>query len=170
MRLKFVATLCLAATAVVAPLAAQTKVALVDFQTALLATAEMQAEASKLEVEFQPRRDELQQLTADMQAVQERLNAATDAQAQARIQAEGARLQRQFERKREDMQADVDFRRDGILQKGAARMNEVLEKLRVERGIDAIIDTSAVYVFSATLDVTSAATAAYDAAYPAAAN
>ena len=169
MRFKFLAVLILATIASL-PLSAQTKFGLVDFQTAMLATKEMQAEAAKMEAEFKPQQDALTKLTDEMQALQQRIVAATDAQQQAQLQAEGAAMQRRFDRMREDMQSAIDFRREGVLQKGAARMREILEKLRVEKGLDAVIDTSSIYVYNPAMDLTTEATAAYDAAYPVAAN
>lgn len=173
MRVKIFATLCLAAVASmlsVVTLSAQTKLAVVDFQTALLATADMQAEAGKLEAEFKPKQDELARVTEEMQSLQQRLVAATDAQQQAELQSQGAMAQRRYERLRDDLQASIDFRRDGILQRGAGRMNAVLEKLRVEKSIDAIIDSTSAYAFNPSLDITVEATAAYNAAHPASAN
>ena len=174
MRVKFLAVLGLAAISSLAtavqPLAAQTKFGLVDFQTALLATKDMQAEATKLEAEFKPQQDELAKLTEEMQSLQQRLVAATDPQQQAELQAQGATMQRRFDRMRQDMQSAIDFRREGILQKGAGRMREVLEKLRVEKGLDAVIDTSSIYVYNPSMELTTEATTAYDAAYPVAGN
>ena len=174
MRVKFLAVLSLAAISMlptaVQPLSAQTKLGLVDFQTALLATKDMQAEATKLEAEFKPQQDALTKLTDDMQSLQQRLVAATDAQQQADLQAQGAAMQRRFDRMRQDMQTAIDFRRESILQKGAGRMRDVLEKLRIDNGLDAVIDTSSVYVYNPSMELTSAATAAYDAAHPAAGN
>lgn len=174
MRVKFLAVLSLAAIASLAtavqPLAAQTKLGLIDFQTALLATKDMQGEATKLEAEFKPQQDALAKLTDDMQSLQQRLVAATDAQQQAELQAQGATMQRRFDRMRQDMQSAIDFRRESILQKGASRMRDVLEKLRVDNGLDAVIDTSSVYVYNPVMELTSAATAAYDAAHPPAGN
>ena len=174
MRVKFLAVLGLAAISSLAtavqPLTAQTKFGLVDFQTALLATKDMQAEATKLEAEFKPQQDELAKLTEEMQTLQQRLVAATDPQQQAELQAQGATMQRRFDRMRQDMQSAIDFRREGILQKGAGRMREVLEKLRVEKGLDAVIDTSSIYVYNPSMELTTEATTAYDAAYPVAGN
>lgn len=173
MRVKFLAVLILATIAsltAVQPLSAQTKFGLVDFQTALLATKEMQAEATKMEAEFKPQQDALTKLTDEMQSLQQRIVAATDPQQQAQLQAEGAAMQRRFDRMREDMQSAIDFRRETILQKGAARLREILEKLRVEKGLDAVIDTSSIYVYNPAMELTTEATAAYDAAYPVAAN
>jgi outer membrane protein len=169
MRVKFLAVLILATISSL-PLAAQTKFGLVDFQTAMLATKEMQAEATKMEGEFKPQQDALTKLTGEMQSLQQRIVAATDPQQQAQLQAEGASMQRRFDRMREDMQTAIDFRRESILQKGATRMREILEKLRVEKGLDAVIDTSSIYVYNPAMELTTEATAAYDAAYPVAAN
>jgi Skp family chaperone for outer membrane proteins len=174
MRVKFLAVLILVtisslATAV-QPLSAQTKFGLVDFQTAMLATKEMQAEAAKMEAEFKPQQDALTKLTDEMQSLQQRLVAATDAQQQAELQAQGATMQRRFDRMREDMQSAIDFRRETVLQKGAARMRDILEKLRVEKGLDAVIDTSSIYVYNPTMELTAEATVAYDAAHPVAGN
>ncbi len=174
MRVKMLAVLSLAAIASLAtavqPLSAQTKFGLVDFQTALLATKDMQAEAAKMEAEFKPQQDALAKLTEDMQSLQQRLVAATDPQQQAQLQAQGATMQTRFDRMRQDMQSAIDFRREGILEKGASRMREVLEKLRVEKGLDAVIDTSSIYVYNPTMELTAEATAAYDAAHPVASN
>ena len=49
-------------------------------------------------------------------------------------------------------------------------MREALEKLRVAKGLDAVIDTSSVYVYNPSMELTSEATAAYDAAHPVAGN
>ena len=174
MRVKILAVLGLAAislmTTAVQPLAAQTKFGLVDFQTALLATKDMQAEAGKMEAEFKPQQDALAKVTDDMQGVQQRLVAATDAQQQAQLQSQGTTLQTRFDRMRQDMQNAIDFRRESILQKGAARMRDVLEKLRVDKSLDAVIDTSSIYVYNPTMELTAEATAAYDAAHPVAGN
>ena len=169
MPVKILAVLSLAAISSLT-VSAQTKFGLVDFQTALLATKDMQVEAGKLEAEFKPQQDALTKLTENMQSLQQRLVAATDPQQQAQLQAEGAAMQTRFDRMRQDMQSAIDFRREGILQKGAGRMREVLEKLRVEKGLDAVIDTSSIYVYNPAMELTTEATTAYDAAHPAASN
>lgn len=174
MRVKIFATLCLATVAVmmsaVQPLSAQSKIGLIDFEAALVATAEMQDEAGKMEVEFTPRQDKLTVLAEELSAAQQKLAAATDAQQGAALEGQTALLQRQFERDRQDLQAAIDFRRDGILQRGATKMRTVLEALRVEKGFDMVVNSATVYVYNPTLDITTAATAAYDIAHPVAAN
>ena len=170
MRLKIeffaMAVLLAASFAAPAQLAAQSKIGVIDFQKALLDTADMQAEAAKLEAEFKPRQDELEAVSNELQQIQVKLQSASPEEA-ARLQAEGAAKQREAQRLTEDLQSEVDYRREGVLQKGAQRMREVLDKLRGEQSYDLIVDASAAYTFNPALDITSEATAAYDAAYPA---
>ena len=147
-------------------LAAQSKVGVVDFQQALLATADMQKQATALEAKFKPRQEEMDTLARELQEIQGKLQTASGAEA-AQLQNEGARKQREAQRLGEDLQSEVDFERDSILQGGAARMREVLEALRAERGLELLVDVSSVISFDSALDLTSAATAAYDAKHPA---
>lgn len=147
-------------------LAAQSKIGVVDFQQALLNTADMQKQAGTLESKFKPRQEELERVTAELQQIQQQLQTASNEDA-GRLQAEGARKQRDAQRLSEDLQAAVDFERDAILQGGAARMRAVLEKLRADKGLDLLVDVSTALAFNSTLDLTAEATSAYDAAHPA---
>jgi outer membrane protein len=145
---------------------AQLKVAIIDFQEALLETADMKAQAAKLETKFKPQQDLLEQLSRELQEIQTKLQTAGGNEA-ARLQNDGTRKQREAQRISEDLQSEVDFERDAILQSGAERMRGVLEKLREERGYDVILDSSAAFSYNSALDITTEATAAYDAAHPA---
>ena len=42
-----------------------------------------------------------------------------------------------------------------------------MKKLATDKGLDAIVDTSALHFFGPTMDITDAAIAAYNAAHPA---
>jgi Skp family chaperone for outer membrane proteins len=174
MSVKIYTTLCLVTIAMmmsaVEPLSAQSKIGLVDVQTALLATAEMQVAADQLEAEFSDQQKALAALAAEITAVQQKLAAAPDQQSQATLEAQMPPLQRRFERDRQDLQAAIDFRRNGVLEKGATKMRDVLEALRVKKGFDLIIDSTTIYVFDPALNVTVEATNDYDAAHPVAAN
>ena len=152
--------------ALASPLAAQTSVGVVDFQQALLATADMQKQAAGLEAKFKPRQEELDRLAGELQQIQTQLQSATGQQA-VQLQNDGARKQREAQRLSEDLQSEVEFERDRILQGGAQKMRDVLQKLREDKGLDLIVDVSSVISFNTALDLTGAATAAYDTAHPA---
>jgi len=169
MRLEKVRTAALAAVCLLvsaAPGWAQAKIGVVDFQQALLATADMQKEASKLEQKYKSDQDRLEALSQELQGIQAKLASVTGDEA-VRLQQEGAEKQREAQRLTEDLQADIDFDRQQILEGGAQRMREVLGELRASKSLDLIVDVSSTISFDPALDLTSDATAAYDAKHPA---
>jgi outer membrane protein len=147
---------------------AQVKVGVVDFQQALLATADMQKQAGKLEQKFKPDQDRLEALSQELQGIQTKLQNAQGEEA-AKLQQEGAEKQREAQRLTEDLQADIDFDRQQILEGGAQRMRAVIDELRASKALDLVIDVSSTLSYNSALDMTTDATAAYDAKHPAAA-
>lgn len=144
---------------------AQTKVAVVDFQTALLNTADMQKKAADLETKYKPRQEEIEALSQELQGIQSKLQSVAADQAQA-LQAEGELKQRRAQRLSEDLQSDVEFDRQNILAAAGSQMREIVQTLRTVKEVDLIIDISTVLAFETTIDLTQAATAAYDVKYP----
>ena len=149
----------LASGAVLAQEAA--KVGVIDFQSALLGTAEMQAKSQELEAKFKPRQDELEQLAKDLQDLQQKLQTASGAEA-ANLQSQAQRKQREAQRKQEDLQSDFEFDRNEILQGGARVMRDVISKLAEEKGLDMVVDITTTFFFKPALNLTAAATEAYN--------
>ncbi len=147
---------------------AQIKIAVVDFQEALLATAEMQKAAAELETKFRPRHREIDKLQQEMQEIQQKLQTAEGAAAIS-LQNDGQRRPRDAQRKSEDLQADVEFERNGVLQKGAEKMRVVVTKLAEQKALDLIVDVSNTLFAKPALNLTQEATAGYNAAHPVAA-
>jgi Skp family chaperone for outer membrane proteins len=145
---------------------AQTKVAVIDFQNALLETADMQKESAALESKYQERQAEIERLSAELQEIQAQLQSAQGPEA-ARLQQEGQHKQRSAQRQSEDLQSDVEFDRQNILAGASARMRDVIRELRMEKQIDLIVDGSSVLAHNALIDLTAEATQAYDARHPA---
>jgi outer membrane protein len=116
--------------------AAQTKVGVVNFQKALLDTAELKKASVDLQNKFNPRQDQLE-----------------------KVQRELADIQTQ-------LQDDVTAERNSILQRSGTRMTEIVKKLAEEKGYDVVVDTQNTYFFKPVLEFTADATAAYDKAYP----
>lgn len=145
---------------------AQTKVAVVDFQGALLATADMQKQSAGLEAKYQGRQDEIARLSEELQEIQAKLQSAQGAEAQS-LQLEGQRKQRTAQRLSEDLQSDVEFDRQNILSAASGRMRDVVRDLRMEKQVDVIVDAGGVLAHSALIDLTAEATQAYDAKHPA---
>ena len=149
-----------------AHLAAQAKVAVINFQEALLSTADMKKESAALEAKYQSRQDELNTLSAELQEIQTKVQTASGADL-PRLQAEGQRKQITAQRLTEDLQSDVEFDRQNILTAASGRMREIVQSLRVEKGFDIIVDSSGVLAADPLIDLTAEATQAYDAKHPA---
>jgi len=79
---------------------------------------------------------------------------------------ESERKQREFQRKSEDLQADVEYRRQEVLQRVSQRMRDIVQKLAASKNIDVIIDADSTLYFKPALDLTKEATAEYDKLYP----
>ncbi len=160
---------CAAALAFTSTAAAQNKIAVVNFQTALLNTDEAKKANADLIAEFKPRQDELEALTRTLQDNQVKLQNSQgklSPQGEAELQGDIQHEQHQIQNMQQDLQDDSNKRRDELVQRMGTRMTEVIAKLRDEKGMDVIFDTAATIAFNKALDLTAEATAAYNKAYP----
>ena len=156
--------------AIAASASAQTKVAVVNLQRAVLESAEIKHASAQMEAKYKPRQAQLEKLQQEIQSIAQKLQ--TDANkltpaAQADLNAEGQKKQRDFQRMQEDLQADVQRDRQEILQKSTQRMGDVVKKVAEEKSIDMVVDTSNAIFFKPALDITTEVLTAYDKAYPA---
>jgi len=146
---------------------AQSKVAVVNSQKAILETAEIKKAQVDLEAKFKPRQDQMARLTKELQDIQTQLQSGKLNQSgEQELTVLGQRKQRELQRLQDDLQADVDRERNDILQRTGTHMQEIVKKLADEKGLDVVIDTSNTIFYKATLDLTAEAVAAYDKAYP----
>lgn len=149
---------------------AQSKVAVINFQKALLETAEIKKAQSDLENKYKPRTDALKKADTELQDIQNRLTAGAGKlapQVEADLQAQGTRKQRDIQRLQEDLQADVERDRQDILSKASQRMQEVIKKLAEEKGFDLVVDSANAIYWKPAVEASAEATAAYDKAHPA---
>ena len=146
---------------------AQSKVAVVNSQKAILDTAEIKKAQVDLEAKFKPRQDQMARLTKELQDIQTQLQSGKLNQiGEQELTVQGQRKQRELQRLQDDLQADVDRERNDILQRSGTHMQEIVKKLADEKGLDVVIDTSNTVFYKASLDLTAEAVAAYDKAYP----
>ena len=147
--------------------AAQTKVAVVNSQKAILDTAEIKKAQVDLEAKFKPRQDQMARLTKELQDIQTQLQSGKLNQiGEQELTVQGQRKQRELQRLQDDLQADVDRERNDILQRSGTHMQEIVKKLADEKGLDVVIDTSNTIFYKSSLDLTAEAVAAYDKVYP----
>jgi len=147
--------------------AAQTKLAVINSQKAVLDTAEIKKAQTELEARYKPRQDQMAKLQKDLQDIQAQLQSGKLNQlGEQDMNLQGQRKQRELKRLEEDLTADVDRERNDILQRTGTQMQEVVKKLADSKGLDVVVDTSNTVFFKAALDLTAEAVAAYDKAYP----
>jgi outer membrane protein len=154
----------------VAPAMAQTKFGVIDFQRAVVDTAEFKKAFADLEAKYKPKQDQLQKAQQSLQDIEAQLRSTQGQLSQAgaaELQAKGQRTQLQVTRLTEDLQEGFDGERDASLRVISARFTELLKKVATDKGLDMIIDKQAVPYATTALDVTDAAIAAYNAAHPA---
>lgn len=149
---------------------AQTKVAVINMQQAVLATGDIKKQSAELEAKYKPRSLAIEQLRADLDGIQQKLQAGQgklSPAAEQDLTVEGQRKQRALQRMSQDLQDEVDGARNEILGAAGRRMIEVIRKLADEKGVDVVVEGNSTLFFKAALDITADATAAYDKAYPA---
>jgi len=148
----------------------QAKVAVVNFQNAVLSTGEMQKVLRDIQAKFKPRQDALQKGQQELSDIQTQLSASQGKLSQAGeadLQARGQRKQTQLQRLSDDLTADFEAERDDAVRKASTRMQELLKKVAEEKGLDLIVDSAAAPFVRSGIDITDQVVAAYDKAYPA---
>jgi len=149
---------------------AQSKLAIINLQRAVLESAEIKKASAELEAKYRPRQQAIEKLQKEIQGLQQNLQSNAGKltpQAEADLTAQGQRKQRELTRQTEDLQADVDRERNDILGRSSQRMQEVVKKLAEEKGIDIVVDVSNTVYFKPALEITTESIAAYDKTYPA---
>ncbi len=166
------AALCLAIAlfSIVAPFEAkaQLKIGVINVQKALADTDELKKASAEMQKKYQPRTDEMDKIQKDLESIDAQLNSGKlNQQAAAELQAQGTRKQRDLQRMSDDMNADGEKDRQEILAKMSQKMQDVINKLAEDKGVDMIVEASQTLFVKPALDLTADATAAYNKANPA---
>jgi len=149
---------------------AQTKVAVINLQRAVLESAEIKAASAVMEAKYKPRVAEIEQLNKDIASISQNLQSNAGkltAQAEGDLNAQAQRKKRDVQRKQDDLQADVDRERNEILQRSSVKMSAVVKKLAEAKGLDVVVDAPYTVYFKEALDITNDAIAAFDKENPA---
>ncbi len=168
-RLFSVLAVCAAGLVSASTASAQSKIAVVNWQRALLETQEMKKIVADLTAKYKPRQDALEKAQRDLADIQAQLQSSQgklSAAGQADLDAQGQRKQREVERLTQDLQDDTEKDRNDMVQRVGGRMTEVIKKLLDEKGLDAVFDTASTVAFKPGVEITNEAIAAYDKAYP----
>jgi outer membrane protein len=162
------AVFCLAIALFSSAASAQLKIGVINVQKALVDTDELKKAQADLAKKYQPRTDELDKIQKDLENIDAQLNSGKlNQQAAADLQQQGTRKQRDAQRLSDDMQADQEKDRQDILGRMSQKMQDVINKLAEDKGLDLIVEASQTLYSKPALDLTADATAAYNKANPA---
>lgn len=147
---------------------AQLKIGVINVQKALGDTDELKKASAELQKKYQPRTDEMEKIQKELESIDAQLNSGKlNQQATLELQATGTRKQRDLQRMSDDLNADGDKDRQEVLAKMSQKMQDVINKLAEDKGVDLIVEASQTLYAKPALDLTADATAAYNKANPA---
>jgi outer membrane protein len=151
------------------PAMAQSKVVALDFQRAVVDSAEFKKAYAALEAKYKPKQDQLAKSQQQLEDLSKQMRSANDLSAAgaAELQSRGARKETEVKRLQEDLEQDFTAERDAALRLVGTRMGEVVKKYADDNQLDMIVDTQAIRFVRALVDVTDKIIAAYDLAHPA---
>lgn len=150
--------------------AAQSKIAVVNMQQAILETAEIKKASADLETKFKPEQAAIETLRNELNAIQEKMRAGEGKltpQAATDLNIQGQRKQRDLQRKTQDVQEQVDAERNEILRRVGQRMSAIVTKLAEAHGVDVVMEAQSTLFVKPAVDLTKDVIAEYDKTHPA---
>lgn len=148
-------------------------IAVINFNAAVLGTAEAQRSMGALQKKYAPREQELQKLNDDIEATKKSLNDAaaklTDAERNQKLQDLGTKV-KQLQREAEDFKNDSQAESQRAFQQVAQKVLSLLQEFSRQHGYAAVVEqgteTAPVVWYTATnVDITDQLIKSYDAKY-----
>ena len=151
------------------PAMAQTKVAALDFQRAIVESAEFKKAYAALEAKFKPKQEQLVKAQQQLDDLDKQMRTAGELSRQGaqELQSRGARKEMEVKRLQEDLEQDFTAERDAAIRLVGTRLGEIVKKYAETNQLDIVVDTQAIRYVKPAVDITNQIIAAYDAAYPA---
>jgi outer membrane protein len=148
-------------------------VAIINLRGAIGSTAEGKQASAELQSQFAPRSSEIDNMTKQINDLQQKLQASQGKLSQeeeTRLTAEGQRLTQRLDRRRNDFQEDASAAQQEVLERIGRKMVDVLDRYARESGYSVVLDTSGqnspILYASNQVDVTQDIIRLYDQAYP----
>jgi outer membrane protein len=156
-----------------APAGAAQKVAVIQFQEAVLTTQEGQQAAAALKSKFDARKTALDKRQAELELMQDKLKkggAGMSQEALAKMQSDFTAGSRTFKRDADDLNADVQEEEGKIMQSMASKMGTLIQKYANANGFSVVLDVSSqqtpVLWAAQSANITAEIVKQYDAAFP----
>ena len=159
------------ALAVTLTVQAQTKVAAINIQAAIIGTKDGQKAAAELQAKMQPKKRELEQRQNDINSLQDQLNKGQNTMSESaksdlykNIEAKKKTLQREVE----DAQADLEADQNKLMQQLGQKIVAVIERYARDNGYTMVVDvgnpnTPVIYA-SPSVEITKEVIELYDKA------
>jgi outer membrane protein len=161
------------AAAATAPVAAPSKIAVINIQEALINTKDGQKAAGDLKTKFAPKQSEIEKKQGDIAGLQQQLNKGGNAmseESKQKIMRDIDQKNVSLKRDTEDAQADLEQEQQRIMSDLGGKMISILNKYATENGYALVIDISSqqtpVLFASNTIDITRDIIALYDKSAP----
>ncbi|MGH9660475.1 MAG: OmpH family outer membrane protein [Bryobacteraceae bacterium] len=155
---------------------AQSKVGIINIQSAILSTKDGQKAVSEFQAKFAPKRSELEKKQGDIEARKSQLSKGGNVMAadqKERLMREIDQLTKALNRETEDAQAELEQEQGRMMQDLGQRMMAVIDKYARDNGYSLILDVSSQQspvLYAATgIDITNDAVGLYDKNAPASA-
>jgi len=152
---------------------APTKVAIIQFQAAVMTTQEGQQAAAAMKTKFDPRKTQLEKRQADLQAMQTKLQqggATLAADARTKLERDIASGTRTLNNDAEDLNNEVQQEQGKVFQGMAGKMGELVKDYSTKNGIAVVLDVSSeqtpVLWAEPSVNITETIVKMYDAAHP----
>jgi outer membrane protein len=149
------------------------KVAILQFQEAILTTAEGQKAASALKARFDPKKAQVEKRQADLQAMQDKLQkggATLDAAARTKLQNDIAAGGRALNHDVEDLNTEVQEEEGKIMQSMSGKMGDLIRNYATQNGYAVVLDVSGqqspVLWAAPSVNITADIVKLYDKAHP----
>jgi outer membrane protein len=155
------------------PAASAKSVGIINLRGAIGSTAEGKQASAELQSQFAPRSAEIDNLTKQINDLQQKLQVSQGKLSQeeeARLTAQGQRATQILDRRRTEFQEDASAAQQDVLERIGRKMVDVLDRYARENGFSVILDTSGqnspILYASNQVDVTQDIIRLYDQAYP----
>lgn len=163
-----------AAKPAAAPAAVPTKIAIIQFQQAVLATAEGRQVSAAMRAKYDPKKVDVEKRRAQLQSMQDQLQkggATMTAAARTKLQNALTAGERALNRDIEDLNTEVQADQGKAMQSMASQMGEIIKKYATEHGYAVVLDASGqatpILWAASNVNITADIVKLYDQAHPA---
>lgn len=161
--------------AVAAPAGSPARIAVIQFQQAVLATQEGRQAAATMQSKYNPRKEQLAKRQADLAAMQKKLQdggAAMAEPARLKLQSDITATERTLNRDVEDLNSEAQEEDNKLMQTLAAKMGDIIKNYATQHGYAVVLDVGGqntpVLWADASANITADIVKLYDQAHPAA--